>query len=124
MYGDEATPKHEMMESQPMETPKYLYKILSLRSWQASQHSKRLTLPIEDDAFVHLSRDDQLERIILKYWPNATQYVILKIDTAKLQGKLVFEANPGGTSRYYHLYDGHIPFSSIVESKIIDCMAP
>lgn len=43
--------------------------------------------------------------------------VILKINTSKLIGEMVFESNPGGVAKYYHLYRGYIPFESILEAK-------
>jgi peptide deformylase len=60
-----------------------------------------------------------LERILGKYWADAEQVVILKIDTEKLPGRMAFETNPGGSAKYYHLYDGHIPFASVAESRVI-----
>lgn len=99
--------------------PKHLYKILSLRNWQDTQGSKTVQLSTEDDVFIHLSTEDQLQRIIEKYWADTSELVILKIDSSKLQGELRLEANPGGTNKYYHLYNGLIPFSSIREAKII-----
>lgn len=99
--------------------PQYLYKIISLRNWQATQSRKTAQLSTEDDAFIHFSTQNQLEKIIGKYWADASQFVILKIDCEKLEGRLVFETNPGGTTKYYHLYDGLIPFNSIVESRIV-----
>jgi peptide deformylase len=98
--------------------PQYLYKILSLKNWQATQNRKAVQLSADDDTFVHFSTENQLDRIIQKYWPDAPQLVILKINTEQLKGDLVFEANPGGTTKYYHLYDGFIPFNAIVEAKI------
>jgi uncharacterized protein (DUF952 family) len=59
-----------------------------------------------------------LDKIIEKYWAGVSEYVVLKIETAKLSGKLVLEANPAGTNKYYHLYNGSIPSNAIVESKI------
>ncbi len=106
-------------EIKMMEPPVYLYKILSFSHWNASQSRSDLTLSEDDDAFIHLSTEDQLEKIIEKFWPNVSQYVILKIKTELLEGKLVYEANPGGTNKYYHLYQGRIPLISIVEAKII-----
>jgi len=100
------------------ERPKYLYKILSYRAWKASESTKILQLSVDDTAFIHLAKEDQLERIRLKYWPDAESLVVLKILTEKLQGELVYEANPGGASKYYHLYQGLIPFESVVEAKI------
>ena len=120
LVGNEkpATTK-EIKEEETNQSPQYLYKILSLRNWQATQTRKTAQLSAEDDAFIHFSTQDQLQRIIGKYWADAPQLVILKIDSKKLEGRLVFETNPGGTAKYYHLYDGIIPFNSIVESKIV-----
>jgi peptide deformylase len=99
--------------------PQYLYKILSLRNWQATQNRKTAQLSAEDEAFIHFSTEHQLQRVIGKYWSDAPQFVVLKIDTHKLKGRWAFETNPGGTTKYYHLYGGVIPFNSIVESKIV-----
>ena len=108
---------------EPMEettAPKYLYKILSLRNWLATQSRKTIILSAEDDAFIHFSKEEQLEKIITKYWSSAPQYVVLKIDTSKLQGKMVFESNPGGSGdKYYHLYQGFIPLEAIAESNVV-----
>ena len=97
--------------------PRYLYKIISLKNWQASQEAGEVILSSEDTELIHLSREDQLERILHKYWSNEPEYFILKLETAKLSGKLVFEANPGGINKYYHLYEGSIPLTSVVEAK-------
>lgn len=113
--ANETTTKEVVMES---DTPQYLYKILSLRHWQASQNHPVLVLSADDHAFIHFSKEDQLERILTKYWADAPQFAVLKIDTSKLVGDMVYEANPGGSAKYYHLYNGYIPFKAIVESKI------
>lgn len=110
-------PQQEVVQQET--TPQYLYKVLSLENWKQSQSAKSLVLSADDQAFIHFSREDQLERITSKYWSSVPEYMILKIHTAKLQGELVFEANPGGTSKYYHLYKGSIPLEAIAESKVV-----
>jgi len=101
----------------PMEErPDFLYKVLSMDDWAESREIVHLSSM--DNAFIHLSTEEQLDKIIEKYWAGASQYVVLKIETAKLSGKLVLEANPGGTNKYYHLYNGTIPLSTIAESKV------
>jgi uncharacterized protein (DUF952 family) len=100
------------------ETPPYLYKVLSLANWEASQKRKDLILPAKDDVFIHFSKEGQVEHVIKKHWNNAS-YILLKIDTSKLPGKLVLEANPGGTEKYYHLYEGSIPLTAIVEYTLV-----
>ena len=94
--------------------PHYLYKVLSVEDWKASQGSKQVKLSADDSAFIHLSTEEQLPRILEKYWVDVPHYVILKLDSSRLKGKLVLEANPGGSNRYWHLYDGSIPIDAIV----------
>lgn len=101
------------------EAPAYLYKILSQRNWKATQNRNVVALSGDDDAFIHFSKEDQLERILQKYWAEEDEVVILKIATALLQGRLVYETNPGGSAKYYHLYDGFIPYEAIQEAKIL-----
>lgn len=101
------------------ERPSYLYKILTVENWNESQNKNAVLLPKEDAGFIHFSTEDQLERILAKYWSHQREYVILKIQTDQLPGRLAFEANPGGTSKYYHLYEGSIPLQAIVESRLI-----
>ncbi len=96
----------------------YLYKIISVKDWEVSQQENVLKLAPMDDKFIHLSTEDQLDGILEKYWKNESRFIILKIQTNKLNGKLLFETNPGGTKRYFHLYDGYIPFDSIVDGKL------
>jgi len=95
----------------------YLYKILSKENWEKSKGKEALHLPQEDEEFIHLSTEDQLKKIIEKYWKKVPEFFILKIDAEKLPGDLRFEANPGGTNKYYHLYNGYIPHRAIVASR-------
>lgn len=99
--------------------PPVLYKILSVEHWQATENCEAVKLSANDDAFIHFSTEDQLDRIIRKYWADVLQFVLLKVDTSRLEGRLVLESNVEGGSKYYHLYEGSIPISSIIESKIV-----
>lgn len=108
-----------VIETEANRDCQYLYKILSLQNWQATKNRIAVALPPEDNLFIHFSTDEQLDRIIAKYWSTVRRLVVLKIDRSKLPGKLVYEANEGGKTKYFHLYDGCIPVRSIVESKVI-----
>ncbi len=101
--------------SNELDTPQFLYKILSTDSWEESQGERSLELSSDDNDFIHFSLDTQVDRILTKYWANKSA-VVLKIDVTKLSGDLVFEANPGGSAKYYHLYNGEIPLESVVEA--------
>ncbi len=96
--------------------PTFLYKVLSLNDWEKS--CKTIHVSNMDSSFIHLSTEEQLDKIIKKYWTNASEYVVLKIETDKLLGNLILEANPGGVNKYYHLYKGSIPLSAVIEMKL------
>lgn len=99
-------------------TPHYLYKIISTETWAKSQNQQVVQLSKEDQAFIHFSTEHQLDKIENKYWSHVPEYVILKVDTHQLPGKLVHEANPNGHHKYFHLYDGSIPMKAIMEAKV------
>ncbi len=96
-------------------TPRYLYKILSTQDWAKTQGKKAVQLSSMDTEFIHLSTQDQLEPILKKFWSHVSECILLKLEASKLPGRLVFEANPGGQNRYYHLYDGSIPLDAVTE---------
>lgn len=101
------------------DAPQYIYKVLSVQDWKASQGTKFVKLPDMDTHYVNLATKEQLTRVIIKYWASSPDFVILKLETKKLPGKLVLEANPGGTTKYYHLYNGSIPLDAVVESHVM-----
>ena len=107
------------MKHQPTETPKHLYKVLALDLWQASENKQSVLLSPEDAPFIRFQKEDELGRL-LHYWAKLNvAHVILKIKANKLQGRLVFEAKLGGSTKQYHLYDGCIPMNAIIESKVV-----
>ncbi|HSX37592.1 MAG TPA: DUF952 domain-containing protein [Chlamydiales bacterium] len=97
----------EAMEKRPV----YLYKVLTLDDWAKSREEVHLSSMDAD--FIHFSTEEQLSGIIAKYWSGVSEYVVLKVETSKLRGELILEANPGGTNKYYHLYHGSIPLSAV-----------
>ncbi len=98
-------------------TPKQLYKILSIENWDKSQKLDTIALAEMDNDFIHFATEQQLAGIIDKFWKNVSKFMVLTIDTQKLSGQLKFETNPGGTTKYYHLYDGKIPRDAIISAE-------
>ena len=98
------------------EVPQRLYKITTVEAWEESQSRGFLILAKIDEEFIHLAREDQLDRILSKYWAPIADYYLLTVDPKKLEGRLVFETNPGGTAKYYHLYNGKIPLSAVTKA--------
>ena len=117
--SENETPVTKLLEAEVDLHHPFLYKIISVQDWENSQQEKKLALSPMDNKFIHLATANQIDRIIEKYWHNESRFAILKIQTNKLQGKLIFEKNPNGATRYFHLYDGYIPFDSIIDGKLV-----
>jgi len=96
--------------------PMFLYKIISPESWHTSQEKHKLILNADDHSFIHFSTEEQLPRILEKYWRNK-EHIVLKVNTALLPGELVLESNRPGGDKYYHLYNGCIPISAAIKMK-------
>ena len=103
-----------MSQSSP---PEYLYKVVSQEQWQMSRHHHKIVLPSMDDDFIHLAKEDQVAHIVRKFWDNK-DHIILKLATKKLVGRLIYETNPGGSTQYYHLYEGNIPLDAVVDTSV------
>lgn len=99
-------------------TPEYLYKIVSVEQWEASQCENQVVISSMDIEFIHLAMEEQVSHVAEKFWTNQ-DHVILKIDPKKLIGCLVYETNPGGKTYFYHLYEGTIPLDAIVSISIV-----
>lgn len=100
------------------QAPAYLYKVISRQAWEESKAQNQLILSPMDKDFIHLAKEDQVEYVVNKFWAGK-DYLVLKLDTKKLVGKLVYESNPGGSTKYYHLYDGCIALDAVVEVKSV-----
>jgi uncharacterized protein (DUF952 family) len=93
-----------------------IYKILSENDWLESQQLKFVKPLALDDKFIHLCTHEQIELIVSKFWSNREDVIVLEIDPSLVLGDLVFETNPHGSTKYYHLYNGSIPLNAVVNS--------
>lgn len=98
--------------------PEYLYKILTLEDWKQSEGLEQVHLPSADIDFIHLATEEQLSKIIRKYWFEAPAFIVIEFEVSKLPGELRLECNPGGTTPYYHLYNGFLPQKAIASYEI------
>lgn len=113
-----STPQEPVTQTTPtneeIAMPQYLYKIVSPEEWQMSQESQEVKKSPLDTAFIHLATEEQIIHVTEKFWKDKA-YLVLKLDPSKLKGRLVLETNPGGSTRYYHLYDGSIPLDAVTD---------
>lgn len=107
------------MDQDPAACPEYLFKIVSKEQWEESLHGHAMVLSVLDKDFIHLAKEEQVAHVVQKFW-GGRSYIILKLASKKLKGRLVYETNPGGATKYYHLYDGSIPLKAVVDVTVVD----
>lgn len=111
---ENSTYQKETQMNHENHTPQYFYKIVSLEEWQDSLLKNQVVMSPFDENFIHLATEKQLAHVAQKFW-SGKSYIILKLDSQKITGHLLYETNPGGTTQYYHLYDGKIPLDAVVD---------
>lgn len=102
-------------QAEEISLPQYLYLILSEEDWKQSQQLNKLVLSKEHEQFIHLAQKEQIQRVVDKFFKESNP-IVLTIDVKKMSGRLVYEVNPGGANKYFHLYKGSIPFEAIVKA--------
>ena len=55
------------------------------------------------EGFIHCSFADQLDAVLKRYYSGDDEVIVLEIDPAKLDSKLVVEPSTGG-EKYPHIY--------------------
>lgn len=97
--------------------PEYLYKIVSQEQWQESLLRNEVMISPMDKDFIHLAKEDQVARVVQKFWSHM-DYVVLKLISRKLPGRLIYEVNAGGNTKFYHLYEGSIPLEAVASTLL------
>jgi uncharacterized protein (DUF952 family) len=69
-------------------------------------------LGFEKEGFIHCSTQDQVVTVANRFYKGKSGLVLLRINTALIKSKIVFENLEGGTINYPHIY-GLIPLCAI-----------
>ena len=94
----------------------FIYHIVLPEKWETVKHNSSYAAEsLETEGFIHCSYDDQLKGVIERYYSDAPELVILKLDIGKLTSKLVSEPSTGGEV-YPHIY-GPINLDAVVEVR-------
>lgn len=72
---------------------------------------------LKKDGFIHLSKRDQYLGSANNYFKGQSNLILFEIDPDKLQSKLVYEINEGGSLDFPHLY-GVLNLDAVV--RVID----
>ena len=89
-----------------------IYHIVLPDAWASFDTELYRARTLETEGFVHCSFADQLEGVIGRYYSDASQIVILGIDTERLMSRVIVEPSTG-SELYPHIY-GPINRNAIV----------
>lgn len=83
-----------------------IYHITTPAEWENAQKSGFYKpQAYEQDGFIHCSDAYQIEGTANRFYKNASELVVLEIDTEKTAGEILYEqASDGGAMRFPHLY--------------------
>jgi uncharacterized protein (DUF952 family) len=95
----------------------FIYHIVLPEKWEAVKHDSSYSAEsLDTEGFIHCSYDHQLEGVIGRYYSDAAELVVLKLDIGKLTSKLVSEPSTGGEA-YPHIY-GAINLDAVVDAEV------
>jgi uncharacterized protein (DUF952 family) len=97
----------------------HIYHITNLQNWDSSKDDELYTAPsLNDEGLIHCCLDEQVADILDRYYKDATDIVVLTIDTGKLRSQLVYEWSPSLEATFPHIY-GPINRDSVIGVKQI-----
>lgn len=98
-----------------------VYKIMRAGEWSFFSNEGRFDGSEADlkDGFIHLSKKDQLKRVIDKYFSDSRPIYVAKFSKPSFLQQLVWEeASSGGL--YPHLYDSALHFVDVDSYQVLE----
>jgi uncharacterized protein (DUF952 family) len=82
-----------------------IYHITTQGQWDASKDADQYTVPsLHEEGFIHCSDEGQVKEIIERFYADATDVIVLSIDTDKLTSQLIFEWSTSVQQTFPHIY--------------------
>lgn len=95
-----------------------IYHIVSAESWAGQETSREYEADsLQTEGFIHLSRKEQVDVVLNRYYQHVSDLLLLHVDSAKLTHELKYEASTND-ELFPHLY-GPLNKEAIVEIERI-----
>ena len=92
-----------------------IYHIVVPDTWANFDDKNYEADSLATEGFIHCSFENQIDAVLQRYYSDRDEVVVLEIDPAKLDSKLVVEPSTGGEN-YPHIY-GAINRDAIVRTE-------
>ncbi len=92
-----------------------IYHVVSKTLWQqALQQGYYEAASLATEGFIHLSKKEQVEGVLHRYYKNATDLILLHVDENKLSAELKYELSPSVNEAFPHLF-GRLNLDAVIE---------
>ncbi len=91
-----------------------IYHVVSKKNWQASLEQGFYAAPsLATEGFIHLSKKEQVEGVLQRYYANQQDLLLLNVDETKLKAELKYELAPSVNELFPHLF-GRLNLDAVV----------
>ena len=96
-----------------------IYHVTSKAQWQQALAQGYYEVPsLALEGFIHLSKKEQVQGVLERYYQQQTGLLLLHIDEAKLTMPLKYELAPSVNESFPHLY-GRLNLEAVVDTTEI-----
>ncbi|MDK2982020.1 MAG: hypothetical protein PWQ55_2367 [Chloroflexota bacterium] len=71
---------------------------------------------LDKDGFIHCCQPAQVDQVLKQWFPDATDLLVLEVETDALQAELVYENLEGGQELFPHIY-GALNLEAVVNVR-------
>lgn len=101
----------------------YIYHIAARSDWESAQQSGLYVVPsLKEEGFIHCSMEDQVVRVLERFYGDRKDLVVLCIDSRRLASQLVYEWAPSMEATFPHVY-GPINVDAVTEVRTPESMS-
>lgn len=97
-----------------------IYHVTQKNDWQqALDNGYYEASSLSSEGFIHLSRKEQIEGVLYRYYKNKKDLLLLHVDESKLTAPLKYELAPSVNETFPHLY-GRLNLDAVVSVMEIE----
>ena len=101
----------------------FIYHIAAKADWDRAKESGQYVVPsLKEEGFIHCSMEDQVARVLERFYSDRKDVVVLCIDSRRLTSQLVYEWAPSMEATFPHVY-GAINTDAVTEVLSVESVS-
>lgn len=92
-----------------------IYHVVTKALWQQALQQGFYEAPsLATEGFIHLSKKEQVDGVLQRYYKNIPDLFLLHVDESKLTAELKYELSPSVNEEFPHLF-GRLNLDAVIE---------